>query len=195
MIVSMYVQQAMTPSTMDPAQKKIFMFMPVFWGFFLKDMPSGLVLYWLFSNLLTIVQQLVDEPNREGGRPHAAGPGREGAQAGAGVRAETKPMRYEAKTEQDAVEAPRRRSEGPPRSSRYTVIRDEKAFWGGRVVEIEVEDGGSRSPEAESRKPEPQRAQPAEPFERPEAEPLRRGAFAPRPRRPRPMPWRRSRRR
>ena len=28
-------------------------------GFFLKDMPSGLVLYWLFSNLLTIVQQLV----------------------------------------------------------------------------------------------------------------------------------------
>ncbi len=59
MIISMYVQQAMTPSTMDPAQKKIFMFMPVLWGFFLKDMPSGLVLYWLFSNLLTIVQQLV----------------------------------------------------------------------------------------------------------------------------------------
>ncbi len=59
MIVSMYAQQAMTPSTLDPAQKKIFMFMPVLWGFFLKDMPSGLVLYWLFSNLLTIVQQLV----------------------------------------------------------------------------------------------------------------------------------------
>ena len=59
MIVSMYAQQAMTPSTMDPAQKKVFMFMPVLWGFFLKDMPSGLVLYWLFSNLLTIVQQLV----------------------------------------------------------------------------------------------------------------------------------------
>ncbi len=59
MIVSMYAQQAMTPSTMDPAQKKVFLFMPVLWGFFLKDMPSGLVLYWLFSNLLTIVQQLV----------------------------------------------------------------------------------------------------------------------------------------
>jgi YidC/Oxa1 family membrane protein insertase len=59
MIVSMYLQQAMTPSTLDPTQKKIFMFMPVLWGFFLKDMPSGLVLYWLFSNLLTIVQQLV----------------------------------------------------------------------------------------------------------------------------------------
>jgi YidC/Oxa1 family membrane protein insertase len=59
MIGSMYAQQAMTPSTLDPTQKKIFMFMPVLWGFFLKDMPSGLVLYWLFSNLLTIVQQLV----------------------------------------------------------------------------------------------------------------------------------------
>ncbi|HEX4441004.1 MAG TPA: membrane protein insertase YidC [Thermoanaerobaculia bacterium] len=59
MILSMYAQQAMTPSTLDPAQKKMFMFMPVIWGFFLKDMPSGLVLYWLFSNLLTIVQQLV----------------------------------------------------------------------------------------------------------------------------------------
>lgn len=59
MIISMYVQQAMTPSTMDPAQKKIFMFMPLFMGIFFKDMPAGLVLYWLFSNLLTIVQQLV----------------------------------------------------------------------------------------------------------------------------------------
>ena len=59
MIVSMYVQQAMTPSTADPAQKKIFMAMPLLWGFFLKDMPSGLVLYWLFSNVLTIVQQMI----------------------------------------------------------------------------------------------------------------------------------------
>lgn len=59
MIVSMYVQQAMTPSTADPTQKKIFMAMPLLWGFFLKDMPSGLVLYWLFSNILTIVQQVL----------------------------------------------------------------------------------------------------------------------------------------
>jgi YidC/Oxa1 family membrane protein insertase len=59
MIVTMYVQQAMTPSTLDPVQKKIFMAMPVIWGFFLKDMPSGLVLYWLFSNVLTIFQQML----------------------------------------------------------------------------------------------------------------------------------------
>ncbi len=78
MIVSMYVQQAMTPSTMDPAQKKVFMFMPVLWGFFLKDMPSGLVLYWLFSNVLTIVQQLV--MNRIVKEDDAAPPGK-GAKA------------------------------------------------------------------------------------------------------------------
>jgi YidC/Oxa1 family membrane protein insertase len=71
MTVTMYVQQAMTPTTVDPAQKKIFMAMPLVWGFFLKDMPSGLVLYWLFSNVLTILQQALiqkigkDEPNIE----------------------------------------------------------------------------------------------------------------------------------
>jgi membrane protein insertase Oxa1/YidC/SpoIIIJ len=48
------------------------MAMPLVWGFFLKDMPSGLVLYWLFSNVLTILQQALigkmgskDEPNVE----------------------------------------------------------------------------------------------------------------------------------
>jgi YidC/Oxa1 family membrane protein insertase len=72
MTVTMYVQQAMTPTTVDPAQKKIFMAMPLIWGFFLKDMPSGLVLYWLFSNVLTILQQVLiqklgskDEPDVE----------------------------------------------------------------------------------------------------------------------------------
>ena len=72
MIVSMYVQQAMTPTTVDPAQKKIFMVMPLIWGILFKDMPSGLVLYWLFSNLLTILQQVIinkltdkDEPKAE----------------------------------------------------------------------------------------------------------------------------------
>jgi YidC/Oxa1 family membrane protein insertase len=72
MTVTMYLQQAMTPSTADPMQKKIFMAMPLLWGFFLKDMPSGLVLYWLFSNVLTILQQVLiqklgnkDEPTIE----------------------------------------------------------------------------------------------------------------------------------
>ena len=33
--------------------------MPLLWGFMLKNMPSGLVLYWLFSNVLTILQQML----------------------------------------------------------------------------------------------------------------------------------------
>jgi YidC/Oxa1 family membrane protein insertase len=75
MIVTMYIQQAMTPSTIDPMQKKIFMAMPLLWGFMLKDMPSGLVLYWLFSNVLTILQQMLinrmgrDEPGAGADKP------------------------------------------------------------------------------------------------------------------------------
>ena len=79
MIVSMYVQQAMTPTTVDPAQKKIFMAMPLLWGFFLKDMPSGLVLYWLFSNVLTILQQVlinkIGQGRRAGGGESRRAPG------------------------------------------------------------------------------------------------------------------------
>jgi YidC/Oxa1 family membrane protein insertase len=59
MVVSMFVQQALTPTTADPMQKKIFMALPFVWGFFLRAMPSGLVLYWLFSNVLTILQQIL----------------------------------------------------------------------------------------------------------------------------------------
>ena len=68
MIVTMYIQQAMTPSTVDPMQKKIFMAMPLLWGFMLKNMPAGLVLYWLFSNVLTILQQmLINRMGRDDG--------------------------------------------------------------------------------------------------------------------------------
>lgn len=54
---SMFVQQKMTPTTADPIQAKIFMFMPVIFTFLFLNFPSGLVLYWLVNNLLTIAQQ------------------------------------------------------------------------------------------------------------------------------------------
>ncbi len=67
-------------------------------------------------------------------------------------------MRYEAKTEQDAVEGAARALGKRAEDLKYTVIRDEKAFWGGRVVEIEVQDAdgavASRAPSVE-REPEP----------------------------------------
>ncbi len=54
---TMVLQQRMTPSTADPMQQKMMMFMPiVFTGMFLWA-PSGLVIYWFFSNLFAIAQQ------------------------------------------------------------------------------------------------------------------------------------------
>lgn len=56
--VTMVIQQKMTPSTMDPTQQKIMMLMPVVFTFLFLSFPSGLVLYWLVNNVLSIAQQL-----------------------------------------------------------------------------------------------------------------------------------------
>ncbi len=56
---SMFVQQRLTPASMDPTQRKIMMWMPVIFMFFMMGFPSGLVLYWLTSNVLSIAQQLL----------------------------------------------------------------------------------------------------------------------------------------
>lgn len=55
--VSMYYQQKLMPSGMDPKQAKLFQLMPVVFTFMFLNFPSGLVLYWLVNNVLTIVQQ------------------------------------------------------------------------------------------------------------------------------------------
>jgi spoIIIJ-associated protein len=70
-------------------------------------------------------------------------------------------MRYEAKTEEDAVAGAAKALGKPASELKYTVIRDEKAFWGGRVVEIEVEDGGNREAEPVSRERESKAEEPA----------------------------------
>jgi len=56
--VSMYISQKMTPSTVDPRQQRILMLMPVIFTFLFMTFPSGLVLYWLINNVLTIAQQI-----------------------------------------------------------------------------------------------------------------------------------------
>ena len=56
--VTMLIQQVMTGSAIpDPAQRRIMMLMPVMFTWFFKDLPSGLVLYWLVNNILAIGQQ------------------------------------------------------------------------------------------------------------------------------------------
>jgi len=59
MTITMWIQQQMTPATGDPAQRRIFAMMPFVMGFLFKDVPSGLVLYWLVQNVLTIAQQMI----------------------------------------------------------------------------------------------------------------------------------------
>ncbi len=51
-------------------------------------------------------------------------------------------MRFEGKSEQDAIETALKELKRPASQLRYHVVRDEKSFWGGRVVEIEVEAEG-----------------------------------------------------
>ena len=55
--LSMYVQQKLNPAPPDPIQAKIFKFFPLFLTVILAPFPSGLVIYWTFNNLLTLIQQ------------------------------------------------------------------------------------------------------------------------------------------
>jgi YidC/Oxa1 family membrane protein insertase len=56
---SMYLQQKLTPTTLqDETQKKIFQFLPVIFTFFFLWFPAGLTLYWFVNNVFTILQQL-----------------------------------------------------------------------------------------------------------------------------------------
>ena len=54
---SMFLQQKMSPPPGDPTQAKMMMFMPIFFTFIFINFPSGLVLYWLVNNILSMVQQ------------------------------------------------------------------------------------------------------------------------------------------
>jgi YidC/Oxa1 family membrane protein insertase len=56
---SMFVMQKMTPTAMDPAQARMMMIMPVVLMVMFFAAPSGLNLYWLASNLCSILQQAV----------------------------------------------------------------------------------------------------------------------------------------
>ena len=57
--LTMYLQQKLNPTPPDPIQAKIFMFLPIFLTIILAPFPSGLVVYWTISNVLTIAQQWV----------------------------------------------------------------------------------------------------------------------------------------
>ncbi len=58
MAVSMFIMQKLTPTTVDPAQAKMMMIMPLMFTVLFVSQSSGLVLYWLTSNVAGIAQQV-----------------------------------------------------------------------------------------------------------------------------------------
>ena len=57
--ISMMLQHRLNPQPADPVQAKIFFFMPIIFTFLLAQFPAGLVIYWTWNNILSILQQAV----------------------------------------------------------------------------------------------------------------------------------------
>ncbi|MDP3803447.1 membrane protein insertase YidC [Brevundimonas sp.] len=57
--LTMWLQMAMSPPAPDPMQRRIFQFMPVIFTFIMAGFPAGLLIYWGWSNVLTIFQQYI----------------------------------------------------------------------------------------------------------------------------------------
>jgi len=68
MAASMFVQTKLNPTPPDPIQAKVMMFMPIAFSVMFFFFPSGLVLYWVVNNLLSIAQQWVITQNAEKGK-------------------------------------------------------------------------------------------------------------------------------
>lgn len=56
---TMFLQQKLTPTNLDPTQEKVMLMMPIIFTFLFLNFPAGLVIYWLVNNILTILQQLL----------------------------------------------------------------------------------------------------------------------------------------
>jgi YidC/Oxa1 family membrane protein insertase len=57
--ISMFIQQKLNPAPVDPIQQKVFQVMPFAFTVMFAFFPSGLVLYWVVNNILSIAQQYV----------------------------------------------------------------------------------------------------------------------------------------
>lgn len=65
--VSMFIQQKLNPAPVDPMQQKIMSMLPIIFTLFFAYFPSGLVLYWVVNNVLSITQQYVITKRVEAG--------------------------------------------------------------------------------------------------------------------------------
>jgi YidC/Oxa1 family membrane protein insertase len=57
--ITMVLQHRLNPQPADPVQAKIFLFMPIIFTFLLATFPAGLVIYWTWNNILSVLQQYV----------------------------------------------------------------------------------------------------------------------------------------
>mgnify|MGYP005990933151 FL=1 len=57
--ITMFIQQKLNPTPPDPIQAKIFMFFPLFLTVILAPFAAGLVIYWSFNNIFTMIQQYI----------------------------------------------------------------------------------------------------------------------------------------
>jgi YidC/Oxa1 family membrane protein insertase len=55
--ITMWVQMQLNPQQPDPMQQRIFNWMPVMFTFLLASFPAGLVIYWAWNNVLSLIQQ------------------------------------------------------------------------------------------------------------------------------------------
>jgi YidC/Oxa1 family membrane protein insertase len=55
--ITMFIQMKLNPAPPDPTQKMIFDWMPLIFTFMLASFPAGLVIYWAWNNLLSVLQQ------------------------------------------------------------------------------------------------------------------------------------------
>ena len=71
--ITMFIQQKLNPAPMDPVQAKVMSVLPVVFTVFFAFFPSGLVLYWVVNNILSIAQQwlISRNINRAGLEPKA----------------------------------------------------------------------------------------------------------------------------
>lgn len=69
MAVSMFIQTKLNPTPPDPIQAKVMMFMPIAFSVMFFFFPSGLVLYWVVNNILSIAQQWVITRRIESSKP------------------------------------------------------------------------------------------------------------------------------
>ena len=72
MAVTMFIQTKLNPTPPDPLQAKMMMWMPLIFSVMFFFFPAGLVLYWVVSNIFSIVAAVGDHARRIEGKPRSS---------------------------------------------------------------------------------------------------------------------------